>query len=439
MSPCSMPMIPSSPRAGTLCPAASAVIAGLITLSIAACSLTDTVGPPDPASVTSVSLTPAANPVAKGSTQALALSALDSAGRPVTIKANWTTSAPLVATVSGDGVVSGVGYGPATITATVGTHSASASIVVTAAPVARTYSILDLGASLQAGSIVRQLSDSGDVAAGTYYRQGVATTIPGCSSAVTINGPGHVLCRKSVYDSVSTFAIWRDGALEPLAATDTFKAGDFRAFVLSDSDEVAGMFWRPSFVNAGCPAAGDRCLAVWKNGAVTFPGYTAPTDDAMLMNSRQQIALEQPAWAPSSPGLSSVIIDLATGGRTAHVWGIHALNDNGWAAIQQPYLSHGSTNTFGSTAYVMTPASLVPLGNGGATGINNANVVVGTLDVGPFIWRGDGVALLTNAVTDPAWTITAADEINNRGQILATADNTDGRKAHTVLLTPVQP
>jgi hypothetical protein len=65
--------------------------------------------------------------------------------------------------------------------------------------------------------------------------------------------------------------------------------------------------------------------------------------------------------------------------------------------------------------------------------------VTGTLDVGPFIWRGSGISLLTNASVDPAWTITSASEINNRGQILATADNADGRKAHTVVLTPAQP
>ena len=73
-----------------------------------------------------------------------------------------------------------------------------------------------------------------------------------------------------------------------------------------------------------------------------------------------------------------------------------------------------------------------------ASGINDSNVVVGTLDVGPFTWRGQGVSLLTHAATDPSWTITTAPEINSRGQILATADNTDGRKAHTVILTPVQ-
>ena len=408
----------------------------ILPLAFNAC--TDSTRPVNPASIASVSLTPTVIAVVKGTQAPLALSAQDSAGNEVRIDASWTSNSPSIASVSKDGVVTGVGYGTTAVVATIGTHSATARVVVTAAPTSRAYTVSDLGAGLQIQSLIRQLSDSGDVVAVTYYRNGVATSIPGCSSAVTINGPGHVLCRTSAYDSVSAFAIWRDGALVPLTAADTFKAGDFRSFVLSDSDEVAGMFWRPAFVNANCPAAGDRCLAVWKNGSVSFPGYTAPTADAMQMNGRHQVVLEQPGWAPSPPDLSSVIIDLPTGGRTTHLWGINALNDNGWAAIQQPYVTHGSVSRSGSSAYVITPTSTIPLGEGGATGINNSNVVVGTLDIGPFIWRGDGVSVLTDAAIDPAWTITAADEINNRGQILATADNSDGRKGHTVILTPTQ-
>jgi hypothetical protein len=148
--------------------------------------------------------------------------------------------------------------------------------------------------------------------------------------------------------------------------------------------------------------------------------------------------MEEAMWAYSL-GLWSMIYNTLTGARTTTYWGIHALNDDGWAAIELPYIDPGAPTTSFSLAYVMTATSLIPLGNGGATGINNSNIVVGTLDVGPFIWRGGGISLLTNAATDASWTVTAADEINGRGQILATADNTDGRKARTVIMTPAQP
>ncbi|HEX6600635.1 MAG TPA: Ig-like domain-containing protein [Gemmatimonadaceae bacterium] len=396
--------------------------------------------PTESENVASLSLPSTSTAVQINAQTQLVLSARDAAGNPLAnVKATWVSSAESIAAVSNTGVVTGVGYGTASIVATVGSHSASADVVVTGPPVPRSYSVLDLGASLQVGSTVRQLSDSGDVVADRYYRRGVATSIPGCSGAVALNGPGHVLCRTSVYDSVSSFAIWRDGTLVPLTAADTFKAGDFRAFAISDSDEVAGMFWRPSFTNAKCPASGDRCLAIWKDGVASFPGYTAATDDAMLMNGKHQVVMEQPMWAPSSPGLSTTIYDVSTGARTSVLWGIFALNDNGWAAIERPTVQPGSPSTSGSAAIVTTTASSFTLGKGGATGINNANVAVGTLDVGAFIWHGGGIALLTNASIDPSWTITAADEINNRGQILATADNSDGRRARTVLLTPAQP
>ena len=212
----------------------------------------------------------------------------------------------------------------------------------------------------------------------------------------------------------------------------------FRAYALNDSDEVAGLFYMPSFVNAKCPATGVRCLSVWKNGVPSFPGYDAGGSDVMLMNNEQQAVVEYAMWAPDY-GLTTTIYDIPTGKSRTAPYGMRAFNDNGWGAITSPWLAHGSSNPFRSRAYVTTPVSQFTLGDGAASGINASNVVVGTLSVGPFIWRGDGVSLLTGAASDAAWTITGAAEINNRGQILATADNSDGRKAHLVLLTPVQP
>lgn len=407
---------------------------------VPACS--DSTKPVDPASVASISLAPTAVGIVKGSKQSLKLTAKDASGIEVRMNASWTSSAPSVATVAGDGVVSAVSYGTATITAAVGTRMAYAVIVVTSIPTTEAYSVLDLvatgGPRNPSVGFRRLLSDSGDVLVGAaLYRNGVATPLSGCNLPWSVNGPGHVLCRVNLYDSVSSYAVWRDGTLTPLAASDTFKAQNFRAFALSDSDEVPGLFFMPSFSNAQCPANGARCLSIWKNGAASFPGYDAGGSDIMQMNNRQQIVVELAMWNENES--YSTVYDIPSA-RTRRVQYGVVMNDNGWGAIASPWIAHGSANPFRSTASVMTPDSVITLGSGAATGINNANVVVGTLDVGPFIWRGSGgVSLLTNAVIDPAWTITAANEINNRGQILATADNSDGRKAHTVLLTPTQP
>ncbi len=408
-------------------------------VALVACS--DATKPVDPAKVASISLTPAAIPIVKGTQQALKLSALGSGGTEVRAIANWTSSAPSVATVSSGGVVTAVDYGTATITAAVGALAAYADVVVASTPTARSYSVLDLGAGNALGGLLRRLSDSGDVLtgpAGTIFRNGVATTMAGCAYPITLNGRGHALCKSNQYDSVSSYAIWRNGTLTPLAASDTFAAQHFRAFALNDSDEVAGLFFMPTFVNTNCPTNGARCLSIWRNGQPSFPGYDAGGSDAMFMNNKRQVVVEYAMPAPDY-GLHTTIFDVPTKTIRTATYGVEAFNDGGWGAIALPWVAHGSADPFRLRAIIMTPSSEITLGSGGATGINDSNVVVGTLDVGPFIWRGAGVSLLTNAATDGTWTITAAEEINNRGQIVGTADNSDGRKAHTVLLTPAKP
>lgn len=410
-----------------------------IALLSSACSSTEPAGPPDPGSVASVSIAPTTNPIVKGSTQTLALTVQDTAGNVVQLDANWTSSAPSVASVASDGTVTAVGYGAATITATIGTQSAVASVVVTTAPTERAYSVLDLGEASANGTFGKHLSDGGDVLIGdTLVRDGVAATLTGCPYPITLNGPGHVLCSNGKGDSISSYAIWRDGTLVPVAAADTFVAQHFRAYAMNDSDEVAGLFYMPSFSNTNCPATGVRCLSVWKNGLPNFPGYNAGSSDVMMMNNRQQAVVEDAMWAPDY-GQTATIYDITSGTGRGAPYGVRSLNDNGWAVITSPWLAHGSSNPFRSRAYVSTPSTVIALGDGGASGINASNVVVGTLSIGPFVWRGSGVSLLTGAATDASWTITGASEINNRGQILASADNSDGRKAHLVLLTPTEP
>jgi hypothetical protein len=413
-------------------------LAPLVSVVCSACSSSEPVSPPDPATVASVSIAPTVIQVVKGSERAFTLTALDSAGRAVSIDANWSSSAPRVATVSNAGFVSGVGFGSATITAVIGTHSAVAEVVVTALPTERAYSVLDLGKAGSAGDYGRHLSDSGDVLlGGVLVRHGAAMPLTGCPYPITLNGSGHVLCSIGKGDSVSSYAIWRNGILAPVAVADTFVAQHFRALAMNDSDEVAGLFYMPSFVNANCPATGVRCLSIWKNGAPTFPGYDAGGSDVMLMNNRRQAVVEYAVWNESVYG--SVIYDIPTATSRQTQYGIRAFNENAWGAITSPWIAHGSSDPFRSNAYVTTPSALILLGKGGASGINDANVVVGTLDVGAFIWRGDGISVLTNASVDPAWTITAAAEINDRGQILATADKSDGTRGHAVILTPAGP
>jgi hypothetical protein len=195
-----------------------------------------------PAAVARITLTPTTSAVVKGSRLPLSFSALDSAGNVVNdVKASWASSAPLVANIADDGTIAALDSGAALITVRVGDYSAYADVVVTSVPTIRMYSVLDLGPDANIhDAVMRQLSDSGDVLAGKVYRGAGATSIPGCSTPVAIDGPGHVLCKVNPYDSVSSYAVWRNGGLAPLAVTDTFTAQHFRAFAMNDSDEVAG-------------------------------------------------------------------------------------------------------------------------------------------------------------------------------------------------------
>ncbi|HEX6051349.1 MAG TPA: Ig-like domain-containing protein [Gemmatimonadaceae bacterium] len=90
-----------------------------------------------PVPVASVRITPSSRDIVVGGTVRLTAEALDGhgavlAGRPVA----WTTSRPNVATVSGDGLVTGVSPGGVAITATIEGKSGVAAINVTPAPVA---------------------------------------------------------------------------------------------------------------------------------------------------------------------------------------------------------------------------------------------------------------------------------------------------------------
>jgi plastocyanin len=81
--------------------------------------------------VTTVSITDPSSAVALGGTMQLAASATDANGNVVTgLTAAWTTSNPAVATVNGNGLVSGVSVGAATITATISGIAGSTGVSV---------------------------------------------------------------------------------------------------------------------------------------------------------------------------------------------------------------------------------------------------------------------------------------------------------------------
>ena len=86
------------------------------------------------APVASVTVSPATASVGVGQAAALTATPMDASGNALTGRVvTWVSNAPAVATVNGNGQVTGVAAGPATITATSEGQSGSAAITVTAA------------------------------------------------------------------------------------------------------------------------------------------------------------------------------------------------------------------------------------------------------------------------------------------------------------------
>ena len=121
----------------------SAATAACVAVLLAACS-GDSDSPSDPGNgngepkpVSTISITPATASVVIGRTTQLTATAKDAAGNVLSGRATtWTTSAPTIATVDANGLVTGVAAGTANITATSEGKSAQAAVTVSAVPVA---------------------------------------------------------------------------------------------------------------------------------------------------------------------------------------------------------------------------------------------------------------------------------------------------------------
>ena len=112
----------------SLCGTYSLALAALTTVALLACGGDNSTGPTN---VASVVVSPAADTLGPGETAQLTAQALDANGNVVqTTAVTWTSSATSVVAVSSTGVLTGVGLGTTTVTATIGGVSGSATVVV---------------------------------------------------------------------------------------------------------------------------------------------------------------------------------------------------------------------------------------------------------------------------------------------------------------------
>jgi uncharacterized protein YjdB len=152
--------------------------------------------------VNSVQIIPSSATISVGRTAGLIAQLLDAAGAPLAGRTvTWSSSAPQIASVASDGVVTAVAAGQATITATAEGKSGTASVTVTPVPVASisvsptsasitsgktqlfTATVLDAQGNVLSGRVVSWLSGAPAVA--TIDQTGLATAI-GAGSAVIV-------------------------------------------------------------------------------------------------------------------------------------------------------------------------------------------------------------------------------------------------------------
>jgi len=142
-------------------------------------------------SVASVAMSLPSATVSVGSTVQVTATPLDANDNPLSDRVvTWTSSAPAVATVSANGLVSGVAAGSATITATSEGKSGTAAITVTSVPVASVV-VSPASASMQVGQTVQLTATTLDANGNVLTGRAIAWTT-NAAAVATVDATGLV-------------------------------------------------------------------------------------------------------------------------------------------------------------------------------------------------------------------------------------------------------
>jgi len=170
---------------------ATTVAAGQTTITATVGSLTDTANLTVVAAhLTSISVTPATQAMAVGTTQQFtAVGSFDDGSTQLLTSLTWSSSSNSVATVSTSGLVTAVGTGTATLTATSGSISGPASLTITAATLV-SVAVTPANPSMAVGT-TRQFTATGTFSdSSTQDITGIVVWTSSTSAVATINGQG---------------------------------------------------------------------------------------------------------------------------------------------------------------------------------------------------------------------------------------------------------
>ena len=255
-----------------------------------------------------------------GATEQLAATPLDQAGRPLAGRAvAWSSSNDSVASVSPAGLVTAVGDGAATITATSEAASGSASITVAQAPA--TLAVAPDAATLTALGQTQQLAASGQDANNNAI-QSPQVTWTSSGPAVSVSASGLVTAMGNGTATVTAAANGRTAAatitvaqaiasvsVMPAAATVTAAGGSAR-FTAQAKDAngrpVSGkvITWASSAPNVATTGAGGVVTGVGNGTAQISATVEGQTGTATLTVAIPARAAPAPAPVAAAPAVA---------------------------------------------------------------------------------------------------------------------------------------
>ncbi|MEP6688663.1 MAG: Ig-like domain-containing protein [Gemmatimonadales bacterium] len=313
-------------------PACRPATRSALLILLAACGGT---GPTDDPDVAEVVVAPATATVESGGQVQLTATLKDAGGRTLTGRTvTWSSSDPTVATVAGDGAVTGVAEGPATITATAESRSGTAAVVVGPAAVA-TIALGPNGPSGVPGEPVQLSATLHD--AGGHVLSGRTVTwsstdpakatvdATGLVTGVAVGSAG-IQATSESKSATLTFTVAEGGLVGPAGGTITGFAGSIALEVPAGAvaTPVALRFSRPGSPPLDATAAAGSEVLLAPSG-VTFSAPATLTLSYDPLTAPQGVAedgfgirtLQGAAWTPLATQVTNpapLTVSAAVGG-----------------------------------------------------------------------------------------------------------------------------
>ena len=295
--------------------------------ALAACSEgTPTVGPEGPTPVSTVSIVASARSLAVGQTAQLSAVGKDAAGHVLEDRTvDWSSNAPLIASVSEQGIVTGLKVGSAAISATIGGRTSSVAVIVAEVAVASLtvspgVAALGIGGTRQLVAVIRD-------AAGNVLTDRPVRWSTSAPSVVWVTESGLITGRAAGFATItvesdtrrrivavtvcSTGGLYITGvypeALHP-GATGTIAGCNFTATPTGNTVTVDGLRLTvqaatPTELTVSVPAATEYSCVPTRSATISVAAGSAVTTRAHYWASAKQ--------RPLDVGESVALLDLA--------------------------------------------------------------------------------------------------------------------------------